>query len=64
MADSSVDKGIIGELRIKAISDDLSRPMRRYDSIVDYVPTQFICEYIKYTAKADGIAFKSSLCDG
>lgn len=64
MTDSSVEKGIIGELLIKAISNDLSRPMRRYDSIVDYVPTQFICEYIKYTAKADGIAFKSSLCDG
>ena len=47
-----------------AISNDLSRPMRRYDSIVDYVPTQFICEYIKYSAKADGIAFRSSLCDG
>lgn len=64
MADSSIEKGIIGELLIKSISNDLSRPMRRYDSIVDYVPTQFICEYIKYTAKADGIAFKSSLCDG
>lgn len=64
MADSSVEKGIIGELLIKAISNDLSRPMRRYDSIVDYVPTQFICEYIKYSAKADGIAFRSSLCNG
>lgn len=64
MADSSVDKGIIGEFLIKAISKDLSRPMRRYDSPLDYVPTQFICEYIKYSAKADGIAFKSSLCNG
>ena len=64
MTDSSVENGIIGELLIKAISNDLSRPMRRYDSPVDYVPTQFICEYIKYTAKADGIAFNSSLYKG
>ena len=64
MTDSSVENGIIGELLIKSISNDLSRPMRRYDSPVDYVPTQFICEYIKYTAKADGIAFNSSLHKG
>lgn len=62
--DGNAEKGIIGEFLIKAISKDLSRPMRRYDSPLEYVPTQFICEYIKYTAKADGIAFKSSLCNG
>lgn len=38
--------------------------MRRSDSVIDYVPTQFICEYIKYLAKADGVAFKSSLFEG
>lgn len=44
------------------ISHDLSKPIRRYDSKLDYVPTQFICEFIRYyTVGAHGIKFKSSL---
>jgi hypothetical protein len=61
---SNVQSGIISEKLAQKISHDLSNPMRRGDSVVDYVPTQFICEYIKYLAKADGIAFRSSLYDG
>ncbi|MCD7975821.1 MAG: RES family NAD+ phosphorylase [Tannerellaceae bacterium] len=44
-----------------AISQDLSKPMRRYDSELEYIPTQFICEYIRYTTGVDGIQFNSSL---
>lgn len=44
------------------ISADLSRPIRRYDSELEYIPTQFICEYIRYNNKnAAGIIFDSSL---
>jgi hypothetical protein len=43
------------------ISLDLSRPLRRYDSELEYIPTQFICEYIRYITDADGILFDSSL---
>ncbi len=45
----------------KLISKDLSKPIRRYDSIIEYVPTQFICEYLRYIIQADGIIFESSL---
>lgn len=62
-SESGVQSGIISEFIAKEISADLSRPMRRHDSVVDYVPTQFICEYIKYTTEAQGIAFSSSLYD-
>ena len=44
----------------KKISADLSKPLRRYDTEIEYVPTQLICEYCKHTG-ADGIMFKSSL---
>jgi hypothetical protein len=44
-----------------AISKDLSRPLRRYDSELEYIPTQFICEFIRFNIEADGIQFKSSL---
>ncbi|MCF8302730.1 MAG: RES family NAD+ phosphorylase [Bacteroidales bacterium] len=43
------------------ISRDLSKPMRRYDSEIEYIPTQFICEYIKVYTGANGIRFSSSL---
>lgn len=43
------------------ISLDLSKPLRRYDSDLEYIPTQFICEFIKTISDADGIMFNSSL---
>lgn len=48
----------------RLISADLSKPIKRYDSELDYVPTQFICEYIRYMIGADGILFESSLHTG
>jgi hypothetical protein len=51
------------------ISADLSKPIRRYDSEIEYIPTQFICEYIRYINDKDnriidGILFNSSLHNG
>ena len=37
--------------------------MRRYDTELEYIPTQLICEYCK-RSKADGIYFGSSLHSG
>lgn len=48
------------KILFKKISADLSKPLRRYDTEIEYVPTQLICEYCKHTG-ADGIMFKSSL---
>jgi thiamine transporter ThiT len=45
----------------KRIGKDLSKPIRRYDSKIEYVPTQFICEFLRYVIGADGIIFNSSL---
>jgi hypothetical protein len=51
----------IGRLLRDVVSQDLSKPMRRYDSELEYIPTQFICEYIRVITGADGIQFNSSL---
>ena len=48
----------------KFISTDLSKPIRRYDSKLEYIPTQFICEFIRYVTDVDGILFNSSLHTG
>ena len=49
-------------LLMNAISRDLSTPMRRHDKAsMEYLPTQFICEYIRLKLNKDGIIFQSSL---
>ena len=45
------------------ISADLSKPLRRFDTEIEYVATQLICEYCKQNG-ADGIRFNSSLHKG
>jgi hypothetical protein len=60
-APNDVNKRIKATLLKKVISRDLSTPMRRYDSDLDYIPTQFICEFIKVFTNVQGIKFRSSL---
>ena len=45
---------------LQEIRSDLSKPLTRYDTELEYVPTQWICEYCKING-ADGISFTSSL---
>lgn len=58
LSDTIVKKKILD-----SISYDLSKPMRRYDTEIEYVPTQLICEYCKRNG-ADGICYSSSLHKG
>ncbi|WP_288841892.1 RES domain-containing protein [uncultured Deefgea sp.] len=54
--------GLLGLLEL--FSKELSRPIRPENSNLDYIPTQFLCEFIKSEAKFDGLAFNSSFGDG
>tara|TARA_R110002096_G_scaffold425756_1_gene634719 strand:+ start:2186 stop:3199 length:1014 start_codon:yes stop_codon:yes gene_type:complete len=56
-----INETIKGKLLREKISADLSKPMRRYDTEIEYIPTQFICEFIKVFTGAKGIRFQSSL---
>ncbi|WP_417591612.1 RES domain-containing protein [Owenweeksia hongkongensis] len=58
---SQINQVIKATLLRKKISMDLSKPMRRYDSEIEYIPTQFICEYVNVFTGARGIRFASSL---
>lgn len=58
---TNVNQTIKSKLLRDKISRDLSKPMRRYDSEIEYIPTQFICEFIKIFTGANGIRFSSSL---
>ncbi len=56
-----VTNTIVAKLILDEISRDMSRPMRRFDSEQEYIPTQMICEYCKLIVSADGVSFKSSV---
>lgn len=57
----SINEYVKSVILKKQISIDLSKPLRRYDSELEYIPTQFICEFIRNLSNADGIMFNSSL---
>lgn len=48
---------------IRNIGNEIAKPISRYDSYLDYVPTQYICDYIKHMGY-DGIKYKSTLYKG
>lgn len=58
------EEAIIKKKVIDAISADLSKPLRRFDSELEYVPTQLICEFCRRVVCADGITFESALHKG
>lgn len=45
---------------LKDICLSIAKPLRRYDSSLEYIPTQYICEFIKHNGYR-GIQFRSSL---
>lgn len=49
---------------LEILSKELSKPVRPESSDIDYLPTQFICEFLKNFSVCDGIAFESSFRKG
>lgn len=49
---------------LESFSKDLSIPIKPHLSELDYIPTQFLCEYIKSLGPYDGIVFNSSFGKG
>lgn len=46
---------------LNEVAEDLSKAIRRYDNKqIDYLPTQFVCEYIRLVTAAKGLIFRSS----
>lgn len=46
---------------LRKIAYDISKPLRKHDSTLDYLPTQYISDYIKSEGFA-GIEYKSTMC--
>lgn len=45
---------------LEKLSSELSKPIDPDKSTIEYIPTQFLCEFIKSVGKFDGIVFNSS----
>lgn len=60
---SALSDEIAKQKILHLISKDLSMPLRRFDTELEYVPTQYVCEYCKLNG-VDGIRFNSSLHKG
>lgn len=62
--ESNMIETVKSKLLTDMISRHLSKPLRRYDSERDYIPTQFICEFIHLVSGVKGIRFESSVHPG
>ena len=62
------DAGAIGQLRsdipfLERLGEELTRPVLPQGAAIDYVPSQYLCEFIKKCGY-DGVIYRSSVSDG
>lgn len=62
------DAGAIGQLRadipfLERLGDELTRPVLPQGAAIDYIPSQYLCEFIKKCGY-DGVVYRSSVSDG
>lgn len=62
------DASEIGQLRadlpfLERLGDELTRPVLPSGAAIDYIPSQYLCEFIK-TRGFDGVVYRSSVSDG
>jgi hypothetical protein len=46
---------------LQKLGDELSKPVRKQDVNLDYLPTQYLCEYIKSKLGFDAVEYKSAM---
>jgi hypothetical protein len=64
MAEDGLEKYLKYRKYLKRLEKELSKPLRRHDDeMLDYLPTQYLCEYVK-SLGYDAIEYGSSLHDG
>lgn len=62
------DASEIGQLRadlpfLERLGDELTRPVQPSGAAIDYIPSQYLCEFIKRRG-FDGVVYRSSVSDG
>lgn len=62
------DAAAIGQLRadlpfLERLGEELTRPVLPSGAAIDYIPSQYLCEFIKKSG-FDGVVYRSSVSDG
>lgn len=62
------DASEIGQLRadlpfLERLGEELTRPVLPQGAAIDYIPSQYLCEFIKKSG-FDGVVYRSSVSDG
>lgn len=62
------DAGAIGQMRadipfLERLGDELTRPVLPRSAAIDYIPSQYLCEFIKKSGY-DGVVYRSSVSSG
>ena len=62
------DPNAIGQLRadlpfLERLGEELTRPVLPSGAAIDYIPSQYLCEFIKKSG-FDGVVYRSSVSDG
>jgi len=62
------DASQIGQLRadisfLERLGEELTRPVLPQGAAIDYLPSQYLCEFIK-KSRYDGVVYRSSVSDG
>lgn len=58
--EGGIERFAINRKAIQEIANEIAKPLRRSDSTLEYLPTQFIVEYIK-SQKYDGVEYSSTI---
>ena len=62
------DENEVGLLRgdidfLEKLGDELTRPVLPQSAAIEYIPSQYLCEFIKKSG-FDGVLYRSSVSDG
>ena len=60
--DGEIEQFAVNRNIFKDMVKEISKPLRRNESALEYLPTQFIAEFVK-SQKYDGVVYESTLCD-
>lgn len=61
--DIDLEEYVINKDILKQFDQALSTPLRSFDSVREYLPTQYLCEYIK-SLSIEGVEYASAMHDG
>ncbi len=48
---------------LERLGEELTRPVQPAGAAIDYIPSQYLCEFIKKSG-FDGVVYRSSVSDG